>query len=291
MFAYGFMQRALIAIILLGIVLPMIGLNMTTKRLSMIGDTLSHTSLCGIAIGLAAGTMPIPWAIAISIFAGVLIEFVRNKFTKYSEITLSIVMSLAVGIAGILTSRWAAGNRIDSYLFGSLLIVTWNDIWIIIGVFVVALFFNIFFYRMIMYASYSEAEAQISGVPVKFVNMINIILVGSVVAVSSSIIGSLLVSSLLVIPVAASLKLFKSYRTTMISGIVLSLLSGISGLVLSYPLEINTGGTIVLFATALLVLAILFKLIMKLMTKDKVIKTKNEKSTTIESSKQSSIFR
>lgn len=271
--SYGFMQRALIAIILLGIVLPIIGLNMTTKRLSMIGDALSHTSLCGIAIGLAAGTMPIPWAIGISIIAGILIEIVRNKFTKYSEITLSIVMYIAVGIAGILTSKWAAGNRIDSYLFGSLLIVTWNDIWIIIAVFLITLLFNIFFYRMIMYASYSESEAQIAGVPVKFVNMANTILVASVVAVSSSIIGSLLVSSLLVIPVAASLQIFKSYKVTMISGVIFSLVSGIVGLFVSYPLGINTGGTIVLTATIILILAMLFKLITKLITKDKVIKS------------------
>ena len=85
MFAYSFMQRALIAIILLGIILPIIGLNMTTKRLSMIGDTLSHTSLCGIALGLAAGTMPTVWAIGVSIVAGIIIEIVRNHFKKYSD--------------------------------------------------------------------------------------------------------------------------------------------------------------------------------------------------------------
>lgn len=88
MFAYSFMQRALIAIILLGIILPIIGLNMTTKRLSMIGDTLSHTSLCGIALGLAAGTMPTVWAIGVSIVAGIIIEIVRNHFKKIFRIDI-----------------------------------------------------------------------------------------------------------------------------------------------------------------------------------------------------------
>ena len=216
MFAYSFMQRALIAIILLGIILPIIGLNMTTKRLSMIGDTLSHTSLCGIALGLAAGTMPTVWAIGVSIVAGMIIEIVRNHFKKYSELTLSIVMSTAVGVAGILTSKWASGNKIESYLFGSLITVQWDSIWIIIGVSIITILFNLIFYRTIMYTSYSESEARISGVPVKAMNLINTILVACVVAVASSIIGSLLVSSLLVIPVASSLQLCKSYKFTKI---------------------------------------------------------------------------
>ena len=153
MFAYSFMQRALIAIILLGIILPIIGLNMTTKRLSMIGDTLSQTSLCGIALGLAAGTMPTVWAIGVSIVAGIIIEIVRNHFKKYSELTLSIVMSTAVGVAGILTSKWASGNKIESYLFGSLITVQWDSIWIIIGVSIITILFNLIFYRTIMYTS------------------------------------------------------------------------------------------------------------------------------------------
>lgn len=271
MFAYSFMQRALIAIILLGIILPIIGLNMTTKRLSMIGDTLSHTSLCGIALGLAAGTMPTVWAIGVSIVAGIIIEIVRNHFKKYSELTLSIVMSTAVGVAGILTSKWASGNKIESYLFGSLITVQWDSIWIIIGVSIITILLNLIFYRTIMYTSYSESEARISGVPVKAMNLINTILVACVVAVASSIIGSLLVSSLLVIPVASSLQLCKSYKFTMLSSIIISLICGVSGLCISYPLSINTGGTIVLMATAILILSIIYKFILKNLFKSRAL--------------------
>lgn len=273
MFAYTFMQRALIAIVLLATILPMIGLNMTTKRLSMIGDTLAHTSLCGIAIGLAAGTFPTIWAIVVSIIAGVTIEIVRNYFSKYSELILSVVMSAAVGIVGILTSKWASGNSIESYLFGSLLNVDWTSIWMIVGIFVVTLLFNIAFYKMIMYSSYSESEAMIAGVPVKLLNMINTILIAATIAVSSSIIGSLLVSSLLIIPVASSLQLFKSYKMTIISSIVISLASGVSGLCLSYVWDVNTGGTIVLITVVILIAALIYKSISKTVLKKRTVKS------------------
>lgn len=274
MFASPSMQRALISIILLGIILPIMGLNMTTKRLSMIGDTMSHTALCGVAIGLAAGTMPIPWAIGISAVFGVFIEIIRNRFSKYSELTLSIVMSLAVGIVGILTtSSSAAGKGIEKYLFGSLNIVTWSDIWIILTVFAIVLIFNVAFYKQIMYSSFSETEASISGINVKVLNMINTILIASTVAVSSTIIGSLLVSSLLVIPVASSLQLFKSYRMTMIGSIIISLIAGIIGLVSSYYLDTNTGGCIVLISTGILLIAILYNVFKKFHLK---IKLKNK---------------
>lgn len=122
-----------------------------------------------------------------------------------------------------------------------------------------------------MYTSYSESEARISCVPVKAMNLINTILVACVVAVASSIIGSLLVSSLLVIPVASSLQLCKSYKFTMLSSIIISLICGVSGLCISYPLSINTGGTIVLMATAILILSIIYKLILKKLFKSRAL--------------------
>lgn len=267
------MQRALIAIVLLSTILPMIGLNMTTKRLSMIGDTLAHTSLCGIAIGLAAGTFPTIWAIVVSIIAGVIIELVRNHLSKYSELILSIVMSAAVGIVGILTSKWASGNSIESYMFGSLLNVDWTSIWMIVGLFIVTMAFNLIFYKMIMYSSYSESEAMIAGVPVRLINMANTILIAATIAVSSSIIGSLLVSSLLIVPVASSLQLFKSYRMTIISSIVISLACGISGLCLSYVWDINTGSTIVMLTVIILIISLAYKAISKTVLKKRTVKS------------------
>lgn len=262
MFSYGFMQIALVAVILLGIMLPMIGLNMTTKRLSMIGDTLSHTALCGVALGLAAGSLPIPWAIGTSIVAGVIIEIVRNRFSKYSELTLAIVMSIGIGIASILTSV-IKGNSIEKYLFGSILTISMTDLWILVGLFVFVVLFNIIFFRSNMYVAYSVNEAKISGLPVRTLNMVNTIIVAMAIAVSSTIIGELLVASLLVLPVATSLQLFKSYKTILLTSIVTCVITSFLGLVFSYLLNVNVGGLIVVMNAAVLVLALIGKGIYK----------------------------
>lgn len=258
MFSYAFMQRALIAVVLLGVILPILGLNATTKRLSMIGDTLSHTALAGVAIGLASGTLPVPMAIGVSVAMGILIEIVRTKFTKYSELTLAIVMSFAVGIAGLMT-KFAPGNQFEKYLFGSLLIVTDTDVWIIVGLFFLVVLYSLAFYRTNMYLSYSANEAKVSGLPVWWINLLQVVLTAASVAVSSSIIGSLLVSSMLVLPVACTLQVFKSYFKTMMGAIVLSVLSGFVGLVISYPLGTNTGSTIVLLVVGILLSILLIK--------------------------------
>lgn len=271
MFSSQFMVVALVAIILLGITLPILGLNMTTKRMSMIGDTLAHTSLVGIAIGLACGTLPTIWAIVTSITAGLIIELVRNKLSKYAELTLAIVMSGSVGVVGILTSV-IKGNSIEKYLFGSIINISNTDLWILVGLSIFVVLFSIFFYRTNLYISYNQNEAKISGIHVSLMNIINSIVVSTTIAISSSIIGSLLVSSFLVIPVAIGLQLFKGYFQILISSIGISLVNGILGLITSYNLNINLGGTIVVFNIIVLILVLLFKFIFKIITKAQIKK-------------------
>ncbi len=254
-YSYPFMQRSLIAVICLGTILPILGLNMTTKRLSMIGDALSHTALAGVAIGLLVGWMPVAMSVVVSVVAGVAIELIRNQFSKYSELSLAIVMSVSVGIAGILT-KYVSSNRFDSYLFGSVNLVTPDNLWIIIPVSVFIVLFTLAFYRTNMYVSYNQYEAKISGLPVKTLNMLNTVFTAAAVALSSSIIGSLVVASLLVIPVATSLQFSRSYFVTMIAAIALSLVSGVVGLTISFPWGTNSGATIVVIATGFLAVAL-----------------------------------
>lgn len=269
MFSLNFMIVALVAIILLSITLPILGLNMTTKRMSMIGDTLAHTSLVGIAIGLACGTLPTVWAIATSILAGLIIELVRNKLSKYAELTLAIVMSASVGVVGIMTSI-IKGNSIEKYLFGTILNISNIDLWIIVGLSIFVLLFSIFFYRTNLYISYNSDEAKIAGRKVVLMNIINSIVVSTTIAISSSIIGSLLVSSFLVIPVAIALQLFKGYFQILICSISISVINGFLGLVTSYYANINSGGTIVVFNIIVLILVLLLKFLVKIINKNKL---------------------
>lgn len=269
MFEYPFMWKSLIAVVCLGLVLPLMGLNMTTKRFSMIGDALSHTSLLGVAFGLLCGWMPTVMAVLVSMVCAAVIELIRNRFSKYSELALAIVMSVSIGIAGILT-KFVSANSFSSYLFGSVSLVSLTDLWIIIPVCAAVLVFSLAFYRSNMYASFNAYEAKISGLKVKWLNLADTVLTGAVVALSSSVIGSLVVSSLLVIPVATSLQLAKSYKGTAILSVVLSLVSGVLGLVISFPWGTNSGATIIIVATVFLVLALLYKGGRHLLAKEKL---------------------
>ncbi len=258
--SYSFMQRALIAIILIAFILPVLGVNVVTKRLSMIGDTISHTSLCGIAIGLASATLPIYMAIIASIIAGVIIEIIRNKFNKFSEVALSIVLSLSIAITSILT-KFASGNRFESYLFGSIISIDRNSIYVLIDIFFIDIIYFLATYKINLAIGYNEKEAKASGLNVGFFNVLNMIIISASVAICSVTIGTLLVSSLLVIPVACSLKLVKKYSLTYIIAIIISLFMQLFGLFLSYFLNINTGGTIVLVGIFIFFLILLYKFI------------------------------
>ncbi len=262
LFEYQFIQKGLIAIILMSVILPLIGLNVVTKKISMIGDTISHTSLCGIAIGLACGTLPIYMAIIASVIGGIIIEIIRNKFSKYAEISLSIVLSLSIGIAGIM-ANYAPGNKFESYLFGSLLTVTYQDIYILIGLFVIVLISFIAFYRTNLLIGFSPIEAKVEGLNVYLINIINMVIISTTIAICSTIIGSLLVSSIMIIPVACSLQVSKKYSSTCIVSIIISLFTSFIGLIISYYLDINTSSTIVLLGVVILLLILIFKPLIK----------------------------
>lgn len=258
LFEYQFIQKGLIAIILMSIILPLIGLNVVTKKISMIGDTISHTSLCGIAIGLACGTLPIYIAIVTSVIGGIIIEIIRNKFSKYAEISLSIVLSLSIGIAGIM-ANFAPGNKFESYLFGSLLTVTYQDIYILCGLFVIVLISFFAFYRTNLLIGFSSIEAKVEGLNVYLINIINMVIISTTIAICSTIIGSLLVSSIMIIPVACGLQISKKYSFTCLTSIIISLLTSFTGLIISYYLDINTSSTIVLLGVLVLLVILIFK--------------------------------
>lgn len=251
--------KAFIAIALISLTLPFLGLKMITRRLSNIGDTLAHTSLLGIAIGLASGTLPIYWALIVSVICGVVIELVRTKLSKYAEITLVIVMSFSVALVGLLSKYIKSGTSLESYLFGSLYLVKWTDIYLLIPICFLVVLFSILFYRSYLYISYSEDDAKISNIKVKSLNILLIVFTSLVVAVSSSIVGSLIISSLLIIPSVVSLQLFKSYKFIQIGSVVISCLASIFGLIVAVCFSLAVGPTIVLVNLVVLILVLILK--------------------------------
>lgn len=262
MFSYGFMQKSFIMGIMIALIAPTIGYFLVLRRQSVIGDTLSHVALSGAAFGMITNTYPVYTAIIFSIIAALGIEGLRKKYENYAELSLSIILSLGVGLASILISL---GNTqgILSYLFGSLALVTSKDISLVIGLGVIVFITIIYFYEGLFYITFDEESAYLAGVPNRLINLFFSILVGLTVAISMRIVGVLLISSLMVLPVATSLLIANSFKSGLIYSNIFGVISVMLGLVISFYLDLAPGGTIVLIALALLLLVIIIESIIK----------------------------
>lgn len=252
MLQYAFMQRAFIVGILLAVIIPLIGVVVVLKRLSMMGDALSHTSLAGVALGLLLGFNPLVGAVAACTVAAFSIEFIRKRIPRYAEISISIIMSVGIGLASVLSGFVKSAADFNSFLFGSIVAITDGELWLVVIVSVLVILAFILFYKELMYISFDEKSARLAGVPVRRINFLVTLLTAVTVSVAARSVGALIVSSLMVIPVACAMQLAASYKQTVIYSVIFAVLFTVVGLTLSYYLSLKPGGTIVLTGVAVL---------------------------------------
>ena len=253
-FSYEFMQRAFFVAVLIAFIAPCIGVNIVLKRLSAVGDATSHSALAGIAFGLAMGVNPILGAVIFSVGAVFAIELLRKGFKKYPEIATVIVMSAGIGLTAVLSGFIKDGSsNLNSFLFGSIVAISDFELWLTVGLSVIVLLASMLLYKELFYITFDEEAAKLSGVPVRSINFVLMLLTAVTVSTASRIVGALMISSLLVIPAAAAMMLSKSYKQTLIISIVLAEIFTLSGLVLSFYLDLRPGGTIVLTGVVILI--------------------------------------
>lgn len=257
MFNLGFMQNAVVVSLLISLLCPCIGIFLVLRRYSMIGDTLSHASLAGVTMGLACGGNPLIGAFLYTTICGALIEFLRGYFRKYNDLILSIVLSLSVGTAITLISSGKLHANADSFLFGSVLTVTVTDIALVAGLSVVAALTLIFFYDRLLYIAYDEEAARVAGVRVRRINYLFSVLVACAIAASIRIVGVLVLSSMIALPVATAMQLHRGFKYTLIFSIVFSMIDIMLGLFLSYYLNVAPGGFTALVCVVVLLLVLL----------------------------------
>lgn len=256
MLSYGFMQNAVFISACISILCPCIGIFLVLRRYSMIGDTLSHASLAGVTLGLLCGQNPILGAFIFTSVCGALIEFLRRYFSKYTDLILTIVLALSVGIAITIISSGRLNVNADSFLFGSILTVTQTDMILVLILSIVSVLALVLFYDQLVYIAYDEEAARIAGVKVKLINYIFAILVASAVSMSIRIVGVLVLSSMIAIPVATALQLKKGFRTTLIFSIAFSIIDIMSALFISYYLNVAPGGFTALVSVFVLLIVI-----------------------------------
>lgn len=268
MLEFDFMKRALLAGLLLSVMIPLIGVVMVNRKTSMVGDALSHTSLAGVGLGLLVGFDPILGAIGVCVFAAFSIEGIRKKFPQFGDMATAVIMSTGLGLAAILSDFAPGGNTFESYLFGSISSVTRADLRNVILVFIPVVLASIVYYAALLDIAVDPSLARMAGVKVKIINGIFTLLTAVTVALACKIVGALLVTSLIVLPVATALLISRSYRGTFILSILLGVLYMMLGIIISYHYDLRPGGAIVMNAVIGMLLMSGYSRIRKVYTKE-----------------------
>lgn len=269
MFQYEFLQNAFLSGLIIGVIAPLLGVFIVVRKLSLIADALSHVTLTGIAASLLlskefpalfANLNPLYLGMGFSVGGSLFIERLRSVYKHYQELAIPIILSGGVGLGAIFISM-ANGFNVDlfSYLFGSVSAVGRTDLWIIAIISIIVVFTVIFLYKELFLLSFDEEHAKTSGISAKTIHFIFIVLVALVIAISMRIVGVLLVSALMTLPVAAALKVAKSFKQTIFMSILFGEIAVIGGLFSAYYLNLAPGGTIVVLAILVLLATILFK--------------------------------
>lgn len=252
---YDFMQRALIAGVLVGLLCPVIGVFLILRRQSLIGDGLGHIAFAGVAAGWMFGVYPVLSATVVTVLSALGIEALRAKRPAFADMALAIFFYTGIAVAVVLSSMMKSNNvNLISYLFGSIVTVSTSDVQTIAGLTLVVLAVLRLIFKELVFITFDEEAALVSGLPVRKINTALAVLTALTVALSMRIVGILLVSALMVIPVAASLQLSRSFRSTIINAVIFSEVSVLAGLLISFTADLATGGTIVLTAVAIFVL-------------------------------------
>ncbi|MEK4084589.1 metal ABC transporter permease [Psychrobacillus sp. FSL K6-1415] len=267
-FQYEFLQNAFSSGLIIGFIAPLLGVFIVVRRLSLIADALSHVTLAGIAgslylsqsIGALALLNPLYLGIVASVTGSLFIERLRRLYKHYEELAIPIIMSAGLGFGAIFISL-AEGFSSDlfSYLFGSVSAVSRQDLWIIIGIALIVVIFLSLFFKELFVLSFDEEYAKASGLPAKWIHVLLMIVTALVIAGSMRIVGILLVSSLMTLPVAAAMRISKSFKQAILLSVIFGELSVVIGLVSAFYLDLAPGGTIVVTSIIILLLTILSK--------------------------------
>lgn len=249
----GFMQRALIAGVAVAIICSTVGLFLVLRRHALFGDALSHMAFGGIAVGLFMQVYPLWTAFIVSILGALGITKLRQS-TKISP-DAAVALLLSSGLAlGILLISLSGGFSIDlfSFLFGSILLVSGEDMTMILALTAAIMLIMAALYRKLMYVAFNEEQAKVSGLSVDKLNYLFIVIASITVIASIRLVGILLISSLIVIPNIAAMLLGKSFKKTIVASVAISVSSVIAGIFVSYYANLAPGGTIVLVNIAAL---------------------------------------
>ncbi len=246
MFSFDFVQRAFIGGLLISLCCAILGVTLVLKRFSMIGDGLSHIAFGAIAIATVIGISPMNLTIPVVIIASILLLRLKNnsKIKGDSAIAMISVSSLAIGV--LLISKTSGGNTdIYNYMFGSILALTNKDILSIILLSSIILIMYICSYNKIFTVTFDEKFAKSIGINPEFYNIMIAILSAFTIVSGMKMMGSMLISALIIFPALTSMRIFSTYNKVVISSLIIAFITFCIGMIMSIFLNLPTGATIV----------------------------------------------
>lgn len=264
---FDFVRYSLISGLLIGFVAPLIGAFIVVRRLSLIADALSHVTLGGISFGMFLITVvpavafinPMWFGILYAVVGALLIEKLRTSYSNYQEIAIPIIMSAGIALSAIFISLADGFNQeIIGLLFGSISAVTLSDTITILIITLIVVIFILSLYKELFLLSFDEEYSAVIGIP-KWIQFLFIVIVAMVISASMRVVGILLVSALITLPVAISLRLTKAFKQLILLSIVIGEIAVIAGLVLAFYLNLSPGGVIVVLLVLGLALVMLIQ--------------------------------
>ncbi|VXB30069.1 metal ABC transporter permease [Nocardioides sp. AX2bis] len=259
LFALPFMQRALIAAVFVGIAAPAIGTYLVQRRLALMGDGIGHVAVTGVAIGLVTSTSPTWTAVVVAVLGATLIELIRERGHTNGDVALALFFYGGLA-GGVLITGLGGENAstLQSFLFGSILTITIPDVLVTMVLATVVAVLCLGLAPQLFAVSHDQEFARVAGLNVRAYNLLVAVLAALSVTVAMRTVGLLLVSALLVVPVATAQQVTRSFRTTLVAAMGLGVLASLGGLVIaalaSFRANVAPGATIVLLSLAVFVL-------------------------------------
>ncbi|MBP0726833.1 metal ABC transporter permease [Bacillus sp. RG28] len=263
MFHFGFMQRALLGGGLIALVAPVLGMYLILRRQSLMADTLSHISLAGVALGLTLHANVNLVTIIVIVIGSIGIEYMRNSYKTYSELSVAILMAAGLSLALVLMSLNQGGSttNVQQYLFGSIITISQQQLNFLIVICIIVLLFSVILHRPMYVLTFDEDTAFTSGLSTKWLSLAFSILTGLTISIMMPIIGALLVSALMVLPAAIAMRLVKGFKLAIFVSMIIGLVSMFLGLTSSYSLGTPPGATITLVLIIIMAISMFFKTI------------------------------
>lgn len=264
---FDFIRYSLISGLLIGFIAPLIGAFIVVRRLSLIADALSHVTLGGISFGMFLLTIipvfsvinPMWFGILFAVIGALLIEKLRTSFSNYQEIAIPIIMSAGIALSAIFISLADGFNQeIVGLLFGSISAVNISDLTTIIIITIIVLIFIVLFYKELFILSFDEEYSKVIGIP-KWFQFLFIVIVAMVISASMRVVGILLVSALITLPIAISMRITKGFKQLIALSVILGELSVILGLIIAFYMNISPGGVIVVLLVLMLILTMIIQ--------------------------------